>query len=85
MAKQFNEAFSDWLEDFYDVMNSSAELRADLNEVIVNLGIDNDIVENHEKLIKNQLTNLNSLYHVINRNPTKFKSLMEILKPEAHG
>jgi len=85
MAKQFNAAFAYWLEDFYDIMNSSAELRADLNEVIVNLGIDNDIVENHEKLIKNHLTNLVSLYHVINRNPTKFKSLMEILKPEAHG
>ena len=81
MAKQFNEAFAVWLEEFYDLMNSSADLRADLNEVIVNLGIDNDIVENHEGLIKDKLTNLVSLYHVINRNPVKFKSLIEILKP----
>ncbi|MBQ0152538.1 MAG: hypothetical protein KBS61_06560 [Chryseobacterium sp.] len=82
MAKQFNIALSEWLNDFYTSMNSSAEIRADFNEIIVNLGYDSDIVENHTNLIKDSLTNLVSLYHVINRNPKKFTSLLELLDPD---
>ena len=80
MAKQFNQALSEWLDDFHSTM--TVEKRADMNEVIVNVGYDNQIIENHGDLIKVNLTNLVSLYHILNRYPKKFKSLIELLKPE---
>lgn len=83
MAKQFNTALSEWLDDFYSTMDNNK--RADLNEVIVNVGYDNQIIENHGELIKTNLTNLVSLCHILNRYPNKFKSLIELLKPDENG
>lgn len=37
MSRTFTSTFPSWMEDFYKTMNNSAEMRADIHELIIEL------------------------------------------------
>lgn len=85
MTRTFANTFPRWMEDFYSLMNNSAEMRADIHELIIELEAERELSDQQAKLIHSVLTQYVSLYHICNRSPEKFNGMIQFMKPEDHG
>ncbi|WP_312750594.1 hypothetical protein [Epilithonimonas hominis] len=85
MARTFSENFPQWMQDFYSMMNNSAEMRADIHELIIELEAERELSDQQAKLVHGVLTQYVSLYHICNRSPEKLNGMIQFMKPEDNG
>lgn len=78
----FNQTFALWMKCFYENMKGSADLRAEMHELVTDMDVTTEVTDEQAKIIKMQIMELNSLYHLIDRNSEKFKAFTQLFAKE---